>query len=109
MFERNTAVVVIDPTKPNHFFDYEVHPNENEAGSYFYHSHVQFQTVSASGPLVVQEPDGKPPPYQYDDERIVFLSELYNRTDESIFNGLIGAPFVWYVLQADSSLERWLS
>lgn len=77
-----------------HYFDYEVAPSLNESGSYFYHSHVGFQTVSATGPLLVEEPDGKPP-YQYDEERIFFLTELYNKSDEQITAGLTAAPFTW--------------
>lgn len=85
------------PIPPKHYFDYELHPLVKEAGSYFYHSHVEFQAVSAAGPLLVLEPNGKKPPIQYDDERILFTTELYNKSDSQIMNGLIGAPFVWYV------------
>jgi L-ascorbate oxidase len=81
------------PIPPEHFFDYELYPMEGTAGSYFYHSHVDFQTVTASGPLIVEE--AFPPPYEVDDERIVFLSELWNKTDATIVAGLQNETFTW--------------
>jgi FtsP/CotA-like multicopper oxidase with cupredoxin domain len=36
------------------YFDYEVRPDLDDAGTYFYHSHVGFQAISASGPLIVK-------------------------------------------------------
>ncbi|GAB1212780.1 hypothetical protein ATERTT37_001927 [Aspergillus terreus] len=69
------------PIKPGEYFDYEIRPNVGEAGTHFYHSHVGFQAVSAAGPLIVEEKHGKSPPFPYDDERILFISELYNKTD----------------------------
>jgi L-ascorbate oxidase len=80
------------PIPPNHFFDYEIRPAIGEAGTYFYHSHVLFQAVSAAGPLIVEEASGHPP-YIYDEERVLMLSEFYNQTDEVIVDGLIGSPF----------------
>lgn len=72
-----------DRDQAQHFFDYELRPQIGEAGSYFYHSHVGFQAVSAAGPLIVEEANGEPP-YDYDDEKIMFFSELYNNTDNAI-------------------------
>ena len=76
-----------------HFFDYEVHPLETEAGTYFYHSHVGFQMGTASGPLIVE--DNGACPYAYDEERIVHLSDYFNATDMKIEQGLVADPFVW--------------
>jgi FtsP/CotA-like multicopper oxidase with cupredoxin domain len=67
--------------KAGGYFDYEIWPKVGEAGTYFYHSHVGFQAVSAAGPLIVEEEHGKSPPFTYDEERIMFISELYNKTD----------------------------
>lgn len=94
-FSDGTPLASQWPIPPGHYFDYELHPLAKEAGSYFYHSHVEFQTVSAAGPLIVTEPNGQKPPIKYDDERIFFMSELYNKTDTQIIDGLLGAPFVW--------------
>ncbi|KAJ5703685.1 multi-copper oxidase [Penicillium malachiteum] len=57
-------------------------PSIGEAGSYFYHSHVDFQADTVAGPLIVGEADGVSP-YKYDDERTLFLSELFNVTDKT--------------------------
>lgn len=48
--------------------------------------------VSASGPLIVDEVK---PPYRYDGERIVYLQELFNKTDDTIQTGLQSNPFVF--------------
>jgi len=40
--------------------------------------------VSATGPLIVDENLNEAPPFAYDDERIVFLSELFNKTDSMV-------------------------
>ncbi|ETS84437.1 hypothetical protein PFICI_02462 [Pestalotiopsis fici W106-1] len=68
---------------PGHFFDYEIQPRIGEAGSYFYHSHVLFQASSIVGPIIVEEASGEPP-YRYDEEKIVFLSDYFNWTDEAV-------------------------
>ncbi len=81
------------PIPPMHYFDYELHPKAEDAGTYFYHSHVGFQAVSASGPLIVQ--DAEEPPYSYDDERTFFLSDIFNRSDSNITQGLQANPFAW--------------
>lgn len=76
-----------------HYYDYELHPKAEESGTYFYHSHVDFQTVSAAGPLIVE--DLEEPPYSYDDERIIFLADIFNRSDSNITQGLVANPFKW--------------
>lgn len=81
------------PIAPQRCFDYEVHPEEDDSGSYFYHSHVGFQAITASGPLIIE--DAGSPPYKYDEERIVFLQDYYNKTDTVIEKGLIASPLVW--------------
>jgi L-ascorbate oxidase len=48
------------------YFDYEVRPDLDDAGTYFYHSHVGFQAISASGPLIVKYCDATP--YSYNDD-----------------------------------------
>ncbi len=80
------------PIAPLHFFDYEINVPRHMAGTYFYHSHVGFQAVSAAGPLIVDE---KHPPYKYDDEKIIFLSDVFSKTNENIEAGLQSNPFSW--------------
>ncbi|KAH7067175.1 L-ascorbate oxidase-like protein [Paraphoma chrysanthemicola] len=81
------------PIKPHDCYDYEIAPEADDAGTYFYHSHVGFQAVSATGPLIVE--DEGPPPYEYDEERIVFLQDYFNKSDDTIEHGLTATPFVW--------------
>ena len=92
-FSDGTPQVSQWPIPPKHFFDYEIRAEVGMAGTYFYHSHVGFQAVTAAGPLIVQ--DIQPVPYQYDEERIVALSDVFNKTDLDIEGGLLANPFVW--------------
>lgn len=83
------------PIIPGDYFDYEVTPPDGSAGSYFYHSHAKgMHAVSANGPLVVEESVGSPP-YAYDEDRVIFLTDQYNRTDADIEKGLVSNPFKW--------------
>ena len=81
------------PIPPRYFFDYEILPEIGMAGTYFYHSHVGFQAVSAAGPLIVE--DAGKVPYGYDEERIIFFSDVFNKTNAQIEHGLQSNPFVW--------------
>jgi FtsP/CotA-like multicopper oxidase with cupredoxin domain len=54
---------------------------------------VDFQAGTSAGPLIVQ--DEGSPPFHYDEERIVFLSDYFNRTDQNITAGLLANPFKW--------------
>ena len=81
--------------KAQHYFDYEIRPQVGDAGTYFYHSHVGFQAVAAAGALIVQEASGIPP-YQYDDERMLLVSETFNQTSDDIELGLRSPTnFTW--------------
>ena len=73
IFSDGTPQAAQWPIAPKHFFDYEVHPEEDDAGTYFYHSHVGFQAVSCNGPLIVE--DAGEPPYAYDEEQIIQLTD----------------------------------
>ena len=81
------------PIAPKRCFDYEIHPEFEDAGTYFYHSHIGFQAISAAGPLIID--DFGIPPFEYDEERIVFLQDYFNKTDETMEHGLVATPFVW--------------
>ncbi|KAJ5853552.1 hypothetical protein N7534_006095 [Penicillium rubens] len=81
------------PIAPGHFFDYEVRPEIGYAGTYFYHSHVGFQAVTAGGALIVES--AQPSPYEYDEERIIALTDFFAKTDEEIEDGLSSANFTW--------------
>ncbi|THW47910.1 L-ascorbate oxidase [Aureobasidium pullulans] len=81
------------PIAPMHYFDYEILPGESDAGTSFYHSHVGFQAVTANGALIVE--DVRSPPYHYDGERVLQLTDYFNKTDSVIEQGLTSNPFVW--------------
>ncbi|KAL4784881.1 Cupredoxin [Aspergillus varians] len=81
------------PIPPGHFFDYEVQPEIGTAGTYFYHSHVGFQAATAKGSLIVDSSD--PPPYHYDEERTVLISDYFSKTDEDVETGLSSTHFQW--------------
>ena len=81
------------PIPPNHYFDYELEMEVGHAGTYFYHSHIGFQAVTAAGVLIVEEEGDSP--YEYDEERTIALSDVFEKTDEDIEDGLIANPFRW--------------
>ncbi|KAJ4149869.1 hypothetical protein LMH87_010647 [Akanthomyces muscarius] len=60
-FSDGTPMASQWPIPPGHFFDYEVLPEVGYAGTYFYHSHVGFQAVTAAGALIVESTEQ--PPY----------------------------------------------
>ncbi|KAJ5701598.1 hypothetical protein N7488_009146 [Penicillium malachiteum] len=60
------------PIPAGHFFDYEVKPE---------------------GPLIVDSVND--PPYSYDEERTIMLSDFFNETDKTIIDGLISSNFTW--------------
>jgi L-ascorbate oxidase len=92
-FSDGTPQVSQWPIGPGSFFDYEVHPEEGDAGTYFYHSHIGFQAISAAGPLIVEECG--PPPYDYDENIVLQIADYYNKTDKQVTDGLLANPFKW--------------
>ncbi|TAQ86499.1 hypothetical protein B7494_g5173 [Chlorociboria aeruginascens] len=91
-FSDGTPLASQWPIPPLYFFDYEINVPLGMAGTYFYHSHVGFQAVSATGPLII---DDLVKPYQYDDEKIVFLQDVFTSDDTTIENGLVANPLQW--------------
>jgi L-ascorbate oxidase len=80
------------PIPPLHFFDYEINVSVDMAGTYLYHSHVGLQAVSAAGPLIVED---LIVPFEYDDEKIIFISDVFSKTNQNIEIGLVSNPFRW--------------
>lgn len=70
-------------------------PLPGDAGSYFYHSHVGFQAVTAAGILIVHEDRARRSPYKYNDDIPLFFQDFYNKNDSVIEKGLVANPFVW--------------
>lgn len=81
------------PIPAGHFFDYEVKPEIGTAGTYFYHSHVGFQAVTAKGPLIADS-NGSPS-FHYHEERTIMLSDFFNKTDNNVIDGLTSSSFTW--------------
>ncbi|XP_055344067.1 uncharacterized protein LOC129592127 [Paramacrobiotus metropolitanus] len=94
-FSDGTPMASQWPIPPHHYFDYEFQLQPGDAGTYFYHSHVGFQSITASGVLIVDEADGKKPPYDYDDELIILFSDVYFQNDSFMLNDLTSRPFTW--------------
>ena len=61
------------------------------AGTYLYHSHVKFQSVSASGPLIIEDPVQ---PLPYDEDKIIYLQDVFVKNDTTIEQEL-AARYNW--------------
>ncbi|OTA92700.1 putative multicopper oxidase [Hypoxylon sp. CO27-5] len=92
-FSDGTPIVAQWPIAPGRFFDYEIHPEVGDAGTYFYHSHMGFQAVTAHGLLIVEEQGS--PPYQYDADIPVVFADWYMKSDKEVEKGLTSLPFQW--------------
>lgn len=92
-FSDGAPIVSQWPIAPGRFFDYEIHPEVGDAGTYFYHSHMGFQAVTAHGLLVVEDKDD--PPYEYDEDIAVVFADWYMKSDEEVETGLTSIPFKW--------------
>jgi L-ascorbate oxidase len=92
-FSDGTPLVSQWPIPPLHFFDYEIYPDS--AGTFFYHSHVGFQSVSAHGPLIIKDRCPPKDAPQYDEDISLMVADYFNKTDEQIETGLLGNPFQW--------------
>ena len=64
--------------------------------------------MTAAGPLIVEEASGSPP-YPYDEEKTFFFSELYNKTENELVNGLTtdsNNTYFWLVMGASIARKR---
>lgn len=75
------------------YFDYEFHLQPGTAGNYIYHAHVGNQLSTAHGAFIVE--DDTKPPYSYDDEITLIMSDYYHAVDEEIETKLHSTPFKW--------------
>lgn len=91
-----------------------------QAGTFFYHAHVGLSIETVNGPLIVYESKDAVPshalntdeekkdklkvgPYEYDEERLLFVSEYWHRTQSEFENYLLGPNFT-DIPDADSVL-----
>lgn len=77
------------------YFDYSITPQIGDAGSYFYHSHVGLQAITATGVLIVDDIKADPLPYSYDSDISLLLQDFYHKNDSVMEKGLVANPFVW--------------
>ncbi|PTB45270.1 multicopper oxidase [Trichoderma asperellum CBS 433.97] len=95
-FSDGTPMASQWPIPPQHYFDYELKTPAGTAGTYFYHSHIDFQTSTANGPLIVDDSSSQGVPYPVDGgDRIIHITELFYETDNEVSAGLKESPFKW--------------
>ncbi|KAK0671935.1 putative L-ascorbate oxidase [Cercophora samala] len=92
-FADGTPLAAQWPIPPGHFFDYEIATNNDDAGTYFYHSHVGMQAMSCTGPLIVDDCGSSP--YHYDDERILHFQDFFQKSDQEMVSDVTEGPFKW--------------
>ena len=83
------------PIPPGHFYDYEFQLEPGERinhlwhiegkgsctgfiGTYWYHSHVNPQVVTAQGPVIVEQANMTQCPVEYDEEIVMMVSDYYH-------------------------------
>ncbi|KAE8222901.1 hypothetical protein CF319_g3980 [Tilletia indica] len=89
-----TPLVSQWPIAPGNWFEYELVIQNSDQGSYYYHSHVELQAITAYGAFIVDAPI----PRAYKSikaERTLILGDWYWQKSDTITKGLLGNPFVW--------------
>ncbi|ORX85500.1 hypothetical protein K493DRAFT_291545 [Basidiobolus meristosporus CBS 931.73] len=79
------------PIAPGSSYRYVINIGK-QAGTYFYHAHTEASASTAYGALIVHEKDESEIPYDYDEEKVLMLGDVFHRSDEDIVNGLLGIP-----------------
>ncbi|KAI0244221.1 Lactose Permease [Massospora cicadina] len=92
--------VTQDPIPHNGNYTYTFQVKE-QAGTYWYHAHTKLDAEVAYGAFIIMEPkrvlqraiqlDAR---FNYDDERVVLLSDLWHKSHEAIYTGLTTVPYV---------------
>ncbi|KNZ59038.1 L-ascorbate oxidase [Puccinia sorghi] len=91
-FADGTVKVSQSPIAPRGgTFDYEFQLPPDSEGTYIYHTHHKFQSVTGYGSFIIEANDG-PLPYSYDEERTLMFSDYYHATDNQIISGLASTP-----------------
>ncbi|OAV97363.1 hypothetical protein PTTG_07210 [Puccinia triticina 1-1 BBBD Race 1] len=91
-FADGTVKISQFPIRPKGgYFDYEFELPTDSAGTYIYHTHHRFQSITAYGSFIIEE-NGVAPPYSYDEERTLMFSDYYHATDSKIISGLASTP-----------------
>ncbi|KAK0522214.1 hypothetical protein OC842_006531, partial [Tilletia horrida] len=89
-----TPLVSQWPIAPGNWFEYELVTAEQDIGTYYYHSHVALQAVTAPGPFIVE---GNVPSIHKSvrEERTLVLGDWYWQESTKIAAGLLANPFRW--------------
>ncbi|KAI9477159.1 Cupredoxin [Zychaea mexicana] len=76
----------------------------DQTGTYYYHAHLGLSDDTVSGPFIVYESEDAWPskdnkkklkdgPYEYDDERTLFLSEWWHQTEQERMDYIMGTNY----------------
>jgi L-ascorbate oxidase len=85
--------------RPNDTYIYEF-LLEDDAGTYFYHSHIGIsnwvanlgmQAATCFGVIVIEPASDCGYPFEFDDERIVTFSDFWHASDDKIESGLLNS------------------
>ncbi|ORX89060.1 hypothetical protein K493DRAFT_306084 [Basidiobolus meristosporus CBS 931.73] len=98
------------PVDPGSTFRQEMHLS-NQVGTFYYHAHTSVHGMTAYGALIIEDKDDRPP-YHYDHERIVLLSDFYHQEDNDIVDGLLSPSFRWIgdphsILTNGNTYDNW--
>ncbi|ORX99152.1 hypothetical protein K493DRAFT_365755 [Basidiobolus meristosporus CBS 931.73] len=89
------------PIAPGGSYKYVINIGK-QVGTYFYHSHTDASATTAYGALIVHEAEEVDSPFDYDEERVLLLAEVFHKTDVEITNGLMGIPKLDSIVNPDS-------
>jgi L-ascorbate oxidase len=68
---------------------------ESDVGTHYYHGHTSLDRGDGlQGPIIITDPN-KRPPFEYDEELVLFLQDWYHRPGPSQRTGLDSSPFIW--------------
>ncbi|CAD6888361.1 unnamed protein product [Tilletia controversa] len=88
-----TPLVSQWPIAPGNWFEYELVVGDTDQGTYFLHTHVGLQAITAYAPFIVDA--ATPSIYTIHEDRTLILGDWFWETSESIKDGLLANPFVW--------------
>lgn len=91
------------PVGEEYVYEFDV---KIQAGTYFYHSHIGMQSVSAFGALIIEDaskyadesyqaPSLPVSQYHYDEERIFLLSDWWHQDRHTQEAGIVSANWSW--------------
>ena len=68
---------------------------ERDVGFHYYHGHTSLDRGDGlQGPIIIEDPNN-PPPFEYDEELVLFLQDWFHRAGPSQRTGVDSVPFIW--------------